>query len=239
MAQSSRIHARTHTRKKWITLKRFGVSKRRGLALACACLVLLLCGAGFLLRNGSGIVLHRSELNEASLSESVSATASEDAINASAGTSQDTVQQTATAKAMVHVDGAVVSPGVYELSFGSRVCDALDAAGGLAEDADTSQINLAAEIADGEKVYIPREGEVVTNVGTSQAGTNASDSGLVNINTATVEQLDTLPGVGEATATAIVKDREQNGAFTSPEDLMRVSGIGEKKFERLEGLICV
>ena len=127
---------------------------------------------------------------------------------------------------------------MYEFSSGSRVCDALDAAGGLAEDADTSQINLAAQITDGEKVYVPHEGETVTNI-TSPETNDTASSGLVNINTATVEQLDTLPGVGEATATAIIEDREQNGPFTSPEDLMRVSGIGEKKFERLEGLICV
>ena len=133
---------------------------------------------------------------------------------------------------IVHVDGAVGAPGVYELETGARVGEAVDAAGGLADDADTSTLNLAAEVADGEKVYVPHEGEPAPAEGDGSASP-------VNINTAGVEELDELPGVGEATARAIVEDRETNGPFSTPEDLMRVSGIGEKKFARLEGLICV
>lgn len=135
---------------------------------------------------------------------------------------------------VVHVDGMVGAPGVYELTEGARVSDAVTAAGGLAEGADTSSLNLAAPLADGEKVYVPAEGEEAT---TSSEG--ASSDGLVNLNSASVEQLDELPGVGEATASAIIEDREANGPFTTPEDLMRVSGIGEKKFAKLEGMICV
>lgn len=135
---------------------------------------------------------------------------------------------------VVHVDGMVGTPGVYELTEGARVSDAVTAAGGLAEGADTSSLNLAAPLADGEKVYVPAEGEEAT---TSSEG--ASSGGLVNLNNASVEQLDELPGVGEATARAIIEDREANGPFTTPEDLMRVSGIGEKKFAKLEGMICV
>ena len=137
---------------------------------------------------------------------------------------------------VVHVDGAVVSPGVYELLAGSRAGDAVAAAGGLAEGADTTAINLAAVLADGEKVYVPLEGEAVTS---SQEGSLEAGAAPVNLNTATAEELDGLPGIGEATAQAIIEDREANGPFLSPEDLMRVSGIGEKKFERLEGLVCV
>lgn len=135
---------------------------------------------------------------------------------------------------VVHVDGMVGMPGVYELAEGARVSDAVAAAGGLAEGADTSSLNLAAPLADGEKVHVPAEGEEVT---ASSGG--ASSGGLVNLNNASVEQLDELPGVGEATARAIIEDREANGPFTTPEDLMRVSGIGEKKFAKLEGMICV
>lgn len=135
---------------------------------------------------------------------------------------------------VVHVDGMVGTPGVYELTEGARVSDAVTAAGGLAEGADTSSLNLAAPLADGEKVYVPAEGEEAT---TSSEG--VSSGGLVNLNNASVEQLDELPGVGEATAHAIIEDREANGPFTTPEDLMRVSGIGEKKFAKLEGMICV
>ena len=91
-------------------------------------------------------------------------------------------------------------------------------------------------LADGEKVYVPLEGEAVTS---SQEGSLEGGAAPVNLNTATAEELDGLPGIGEATAQAIIEDREANGPFLSPEDLMRVSGIGEKKFERLEGLVCV
>ena len=137
---------------------------------------------------------------------------------------------------LVHVDGAVRSPGVYELEEGMRVQDAVLAAGGLAESADTSGMNLAARVGDGEKVHVPLAGEDAVMGG---GATSSSSPSLVNINTATAEELDELPGVGESTARAIIEDREKNGAFGAPEDLMRVSGIGEKKFERLEAMICV
>lgn len=137
--------------------------------------------------------------------------------------------------AIVHVDGAVASPGVYELAAGSRVNDAVAAAGGLSEGADTSALNLAAPLADGEKIYVPREGEPTD----ASAPVVSQEGAPVNLNTATAAELDELPGIGESTAAAIIEDREQNGPFATPEDLMRVSGIGEKKYERLEGLVCV
>ena len=137
---------------------------------------------------------------------------------------------------VVHVDGAVKAPGVYEVEPEGRVADAVAAAGGLAQGADTTSLNLAAFLTDGEKIHVPLEGE-------EAAPDSASDEGgepdLINLNTADVAELDELPGVGEATALAIVEDREANGPFTSPEDLMRVSGIGEKKYAKLEGMICV
>lgn len=138
---------------------------------------------------------------------------------------------------VVHVDGAVENPGVYELDPGARVADAVLSAGGLAEGADTSSVNLASLLSDGQKVHVPIEGEPVSGV--SGGGAEAGEGALVNLNLATVEELDGLPGIGEATARAIVEDREQNGPFGSPEDLMRVSGIGEKKFAKLEAMICV
>lgn len=149
------------------------------------------------------------------------------------------------ASIFVHIDGAVVAPGVYELT-GSlpRVNDAVIAAGGLAGDADTSALNLAAVLSDGEKIHVPRQGEAVATGQTSSVPASGSDggassSGVININTATAEELDSLPGIGPSTAAAIVEDRERNGPFASPEDLMRVSGIGEGKFSKLKDQIRV
>lgn len=139
----------------------------------------------------------------------------------------------------VHVDGAVQTAGLYELTLPEpRVNDAVLAAGGLAEDADTAALNLAAPLADGMKVHVPRVGESPT-AAAGTPGTTVPAPGLININTAGVAELCQLSGVGDATATAIVEDREANGPFASKEDLMRVSGIGEKKYAKLEARICV
>lgn len=149
------------------------------------------------------------------------------------------------ASIFVHIDGAVVAPGVYELTGPlPRVNDAVIAAGGLAEDADTSALNLAAVLSDGEKIHVPRQGEAVTTEQTSSEAASRPDAGpsssrVININTATAEDLDSLPGIGPSTAAAIVEDRERNGPFASPEDLMRVSGIGEGKFSKLKDQIRV
>lgn len=146
---------------------------------------------------------------------------------------------------IVHIDGAVQAPGVYELSEDSRINDAVAKAGGLTEQADTSAVNLAAKLTDGQKVHIPTFEEVELSVSaaalTSEDGSSGSsfNESLVNINTATAEELDTLPGVGPATAATIIQDREDCGPFTSIEDLMRVSGIGEKKYAKLKDYICV
>ncbi|WP_246060654.1 ComEA family DNA-binding protein [Enorma burkinafasonensis] len=139
---------------------------------------------------------------------------------------------------VVDVDGAVASPGVVEVPAGSRVADAIDAAGGLAEDADVSGVNRAAPLADGEKVYIPRAGEA-SQAPAAAGSPPGEEAALVNINTADLSELDELPGIGPATAQAIIDEREANGPFTSIEDIMRVSGIGEKKFEKLADRICV
>lgn len=139
---------------------------------------------------------------------------------------------------VVHVDGAVAAPGVYELEAPARVADAVAAAGGLEEGASTEGVNLAAPVSDGEKVRVPEQGEEPA-AGSSAASAQAAQDAPVNINTASAEELDELPGVGEATALAIIEERERNGPFSCPEDIMRVSGIGEKKYEKLVGRICV
>ena len=148
------------------------------------------------------------------------------------------------ARLTVHVDGAVAAPGVYELvGEGLRLNDAVEAAGGLVEDADTSQVNLAADLADGQKVHIPLKAEgpgeaVVDGTATGRAATS-SEAGLVNLNTATEEQLRTLPGIGEVLARRIVDYREMNGPFASVEELTAVEGIGNALLYRLRELVTV
>ena len=146
------------------------------------------------------------------------------------------------AQVYVYVTGAVANPGVYSLDEGLRVCDAVEAAGGLAEDADASTVNLARVLSDGEHIDLPTKAEVEAALAQGPAGGAsgaAAATSLVNINTADASALETLSGVGSATAQAIISDREQNGPFSSIEDLMRVDGIGEKKFAKLKDSICV
>jgi competence protein ComEA len=141
---------------------------------------------------------------------------------------------------VVHVVGAVAAPGVQRLPAGSRVIDAVEGAGGTAGDADLARINLAAPLADGQQVYVLRIGEVapVPPVGAtagaagSPAGGDAA-GGLVDLNRATAVELEELPGVGPATAEAIIAHREQNGPFASVDDLIDVRGIGDAKLEQI------
>ncbi len=147
-------------------------------------------------------------------------------------------------RVVVHVSGAVAAPGVYELEEGARVNDAVEAAGGLSEDADASTTNLARVLSDGEHVSIPTKAEaeasaVSAGSASQQGSATASSVGLVNINTANAAALETLSGVGPATAQAIIADREKNGPFASVDDLMRVDGIGEKKFAKIKDAICI
>jgi competence protein ComEA len=168
-------------------------------------------------------------------------------VAASSQTASETVAATDSLRTIcVHVDGAVAVPGVYDLVGGTlRIRDAVAAAGGLADDADTSAVNLAQLVQDAEKVHVPAVGEEPVaasqgaSTGSAATGSSSTSSSLVNINSADLVALETLPGVGEATATAIIKDREENGPFSSPEDIMRVTGIAEKKYEKLKDGICV
>lgn len=139
---------------------------------------------------------------------------------------------------VVHVAGAVVAPGVHRLPPGARVIDAVDAAGGLAPDADAGAVNLAALAADGSQVYVPRVGEAPPMSAAGAPGEPAA-SGPVDLNTADEAALDTLPGIGPATAAAIVDHRERHGPFASVEGLLEVRGIGEAKLAALRDLVRV
>lgn len=146
--------------------------------------------------------------------------------------------------AYVHAAGAVARPGVYRVRTGGRVSDLLDAAGGPAGDADLDQVNLAAKVADGERVYVPRRGEspppVAASSGSGPSGSGGGPaSGPLNLNTATLEQLDGLPGVGPATAQAILDYRKARGRFRSVDELMEVRGIGEAKLAAIRSKVRV
>jgi len=147
---------------------------------------------------------------------------------------------------VVHVTGAVNKPGVYQLPAGARVIDGVTAAGGARPDADLSSINLARPLTDGERVYIPRRGEVPPAVaappGDPASGGGAASGGgsdKVNINTASVSELEELPGIGEVIAQRIVDYRTQHGPFKTVRDLLKVEGIGEKKFESIKDHVTV
>jgi competence protein ComEA len=147
---------------------------------------------------------------------------------------------------LVHILGAVNQAGLYELCEGDRAVDAVAAAGGFAPDADQSQLNLARPVVDGEQIVVPRIGEVPpgASAGGGAAGGGATGGGSVvpgkvNINTADSTALETLPRVGPALAARIIAWREANGRFTAVEDLMSVSGVGEKTFEGLKDLVTV
>lgn len=225
-------------------MRRFGLTGGRGALLALLSLSCFAGAFGALWQSqGSSVLIERGA--QAENAEAVSSAAQE----TDAHDDDTSVGEDAPRLYVVHVDGAVGEPGVVTLEGDDlRVYDAVTKAGGLLDEADTTSVNLAEPLADGAKIHIPCEGEAQP-VGqgapaagqheTSGATGDGAGISLVNINTATSEELQTLPGVGEATAAAIIREREANGPFAAPEDLMRVSGIGEKKFQRVEAQICV
>ena len=129
---------------------------------------------------------------------------------------------------VVDVAGAVEQPGLVELAAGARVADAIEEAGGLSADAVLDDVNLARRVTDGEQIRVPHEGEAA-----------AASGGLISLNSATVEELEQLPGVGPVLAARIVADREANGPFTSLDDLSRVSGVGDAIVGALDGIATV
>lgn len=143
----------------------------------------------------------------------------------------------------VHVVGHVKEPGIYRLGAGARVFDAIAAAGGATEDADQSALNLAQPVSDGEQVRVPAVGEAPAPDASSGApnggGASAAAGGKINLNSATVEELDTLPRVGPAIAQRIIDYRQQHGRFTSVDQLGDVSGIGDAMLAALRDRVTV
>lgn len=160
----------------------------------------------------------------------------------SADTTEEKKQQTEkTTEIYVQIDGAVKKPGVYTFSEESRVYELIEAAGGLLPEAYDLGINQAKRLADGEKIYVYTKEEIENGAGTTdtQNPKGQTDDGKVNINTASVEELMTLSGIGETRAKDIIAYRNAHGAFSLPEDLKNVSGIGDSTYNKIADAIIV
>lgn len=162
-----------------------------------------------------------------------------------------TLEQTVTEEAVeklpekifVHIAGEVMNPGVFPMETGMRVYEAIELAGGAKKDADLTLINMASKVQDEEKIYVPKEGEFPDSIpvigGSSISDTQGTSGKLVNLNTADSNQLQELTGVGPSTADKIIQYRQDQGAFKRIEDIMNVSGIGEKTFAKFKDKICI
>ncbi len=135
----------------------------------------------------------------------------------------------------VHIEGCVNEPGLIKAPKGTRLYELIELAGGETEEADLSKVNLASIVIDAQKVYIPKiyVHEEENNI------SSISSEGIVNINTATIEELQTLDGIGPSMAEKIIKHREEKGYFSAPEDIMNVSGIGEGKYNKIKDKITI
>jgi competence protein ComEA len=150
--------------------------------------------------------------------------------------SQGSVSASPAPTIIVDVAGEVAQPGVYEFAEGDRVIDAIERAGGQLPKADLSLLNLAAPLTDGTQILVPKSGPPGAVV---PGGTAGSSGGLININSASATELETLSGIGEVLAATIVEYREQNGPFASVDDLMDVSGIGPATLEEIRDQVTV
>ncbi|MBR6504448.1 MAG: helix-hairpin-helix domain-containing protein [Clostridia bacterium] len=164
-------------------------------------------------------------------------------------TEEEVVEETEESEEIIlHIIGAVKNPGIVKIKEGSRIVAVIEAAGGIAEDADISKINLAYVVEDGQKIFIPSITDEITEETeyvTSESGDNIivddneGENVMVNINKATQTELETLPGIGPAMALRIIEHREENGNFENIEEIKNVKGIGDAKFENIKNNICV
>jgi competence protein ComEA len=208
------------------------VSRPQLVAYALAALVVVVLGVRFMQGQARG---------SAAPASAASAPASGSGSPSGSGSASGSVrlEPRRATSALVHVAGAVRSPGVYRLRDGQRVQDAVRRAGGPRAGADINAINLAAKVADGQQVVVPRRGAAgAAPVGGAGAGEpGGPPQAPVSLNTATAEQLDTLDGVGPATASKILEYRRQHGGFRSIDDLGEIPGIGPKRLAALRGKV--
>lgn len=206
---------------------------RKGLLLLVMCAAL--CGCG------SGADLELKSLEDRAAPEE-SASPGEAELPGEETEAKEAEAEPEPVPIKVFVCGAVANEGVYELPEGSRVYDAVLAAGGFAEDADETYVNQADFVSDAQKLYIPTKSEADEMKEAAKApeeSASGESGGLININTADESALTTLPGIGQARARSIIDYRQQNGPFEKPEDLMKVSGIGQAGFDKLKTYITV
>jgi competence protein ComEA len=210
------------------------IPKKRLLVYAVAGLVVLAVGVGGLMaaRPSSGTPTEDMVLD---VSEAVDEVVEE--------VQQTTTSTTEAALIYVQVAGAVKRPGVYQMPDGCRAFQAVLQAGGFTDDADQEVVPLASRLTDGSRLYVPRKGETVSGQvlsNTSDAGGGSTGAtGLVAINSASAEQLDSLPGIGPSLAQKIIQFRETQGPFTSVDQLGDVPGIGPSKLEQLRPLVTL
>ncbi|MBQ6843603.1 MAG: helix-hairpin-helix domain-containing protein [Agathobacter sp.] len=203
--------------------------------LLCTLIVVCICGCN----KGTAQYIHSEEKGTSEWTE----------VETEEGSTEHTQQVEETEKTMlyVYVCGAVKSPGVYMLSTGSRICDLFEAANGLKKDASTDYWNQARLLTDGEMIYVPTIEEVEerqwsgldSSLNPLESASANDTSGKIDLNTASLEQLMGIPGIGEAKAKAIISYRENNGGFSSIEDVMNIEGIKEGVFSKMKEYIVV
>ena len=235
------------------------MDKKKKLKPVLAVCFVVLCGVGYLWIRGIGQSGERIVLEKASEGTELQAEAGNGTTKRPADVGEEPATEpqatgasaeTPNRQVVVHVCGAVAKEGVYALPEGSRVADGIAVAGGFSDTADTTYHNLAAVLSDGQKVYVPtaeetKELSVPDRTSSGDAGASAGEvSGengpkKVNLNTASMEELMTLSGIGEAKAKSILQYRERVGPFQSIEELKNVSGIGDAMFERVRESIIV
>ena len=217
-----------------------GLDRKRLLAYAAIAIVVLAVGVRYLLAQHGGSAAQGMVLTRRASARRRRRPAAGGAAAAGAAAS---AQPSAAPDLVVDICGAVARPGVYHLAAGARVCDLLQAAGGATGRAELSAVNLAAKLADGQQVdraqARPADRGRAARRRRRREHVAPPPAAPVNLNLATAEQLDALPGVGPATAQKIIDYRTANGGFHSVEDLKNVSGIGDAKFEALKDLVTV
>jgi competence protein ComEA len=215
------------------------LTRRQALIAAALALAVVFAAAHFLGRSGSGGSSYSADgsSGDAPALSTPAGTSEDDASGAESGTGVPVAA--APTEVVVDVAGAVRRPGVYRLSQGSRITDAIARAGGMTAHAQAASVDLAAPLADGEQVLVPSAAAGAVAAGSPPARPSVAPtaSAPVDLNTATAEQLDALPGIGPTTAQKIIDYRQQHGPYTSIDDLDAISGIGPAKIDSLRGLV--